>query len=365
MNSVTFRNLAIVFFALLAILIGLEMSGRDSAAPVSGALFPELKARINAVDRLVVEAPGESPLTVSKDADTGAWAVENRADFPANVGKIREVLLALADAKILEEKTSNPERYPALGVTEPDVEDSRGTRLTVSGDGFSEVLIVGDANQSSNRYVRPAGQALSLLIDKDPKLPGSTGDWLRSGLLDIETARVSRVSIRHADDELIEMSKSAAEDTEFDVYDIPADRELSYPTVVNGMAAVLSDLRLADVRPAEEQAVNTVSGFETFDGLRVTVRTTGLDDDRWITISASTVDGSIAANGESLSSPDEPAAQEAVVDSSADADESKPDPVQEAADINARLAGWQFRVESYKLDQLTRRWDDLLKAVED
>ena len=347
MNKSTFRNLAIVLFALIAILVGIEMSDRgDSVATAGGLLFPDLKSRINQVDRLLIEAPGQEAVTISNAS--GTWAVGNRVDYPAAVGKIRELILALADAQILEQKTASPDRYAALGVNEPDQPDSRGIRLTVSGDEFEVGLIVGDSNQGSNRYVRVSGQAQSLLIAADLAMPEAASGWLRSDLVDIDASRVSQVSIRHADDELIEIYSSSEGATDFEAQGIPDGRELSYPTVINGMASVLADLELEDVRRAGPGEPLSVARFETYDGLRVGVNVfAGEEGERWISIRA-------AAN-EPVDSSEEAAA---------DFDATE-DPISMAVAINNRLGGWQFRVAEYKLDQLTRRWEDLLKAEED
>ena len=355
MNKSTFRNLAIVLFALVAILIGMEMSERRAmtTAVGSGLLFPEFRSRINDVNSLVVAAPGEEAVTISNTS--GTWSVANRDDFPAQVSKIRELLLVLADAQILEEKTANPERYAALGVNDPELPDSRGVRLAVAGDDFGFALIVGDSNQGSNRYVRIVDQPQSLLIDADPALPDTVGGWLRSDLVDIESSRVSQVSIRHADDELIEILKSQG-DTEFEVQDLPEGRELSYPTVVNGMASVLTDLQLEDVRRAPPGEPQSIARFETFDGLRLRVGVYGDADDpegdRWIDLRA-------AAN--EMAGEDEAVGEDGAEPGSGDDN----DAAAMAAAMNNRLGGWQFRVAGYKLDQLSRRWEDLLKAEED
>jgi hypothetical protein len=36
----------------------------------------------------------------------------------------------------------------------------------------------------------------------------------------------------------------------------------------------------------------------------------------------------------------------------------------DAEEINARIAGWQFRIADYKANLLNRRWEDILKPVE-
>ena len=122
MSNRTVRNLVIVLFALVAIVIGLELSDSNTSPAGAGdRLFSELREQINQLDKVTIDRPQtetDSEQTVIVKNDTG-WAVDTRGGYPADVGKVREVLLALADAQILEEKTSNPERYPPslLGLT--------------------------------------------------------------------------------------------------------------------------------------------------------------------------------------------------------------------------------------------------------
>ncbi len=350
MNKSTVRNLAIVLFALVAIVIGLEMSERGGAPVSGGLLVPGLKERINDVGSVTIDAPGDEATAIS--VASGTWAVSSRADYPADIGKIRELLLGLADARILEEKTSDPERYEALGVRDPDTAGSRGVRLTVAGDDFEYAVIVGDTNQGSNRYVRLAGQATSLLVDQPLTLPDAPGGWLRTDLVDIAADKVRRASIRHADGETIELLKSA-ENAEFEVQDIPDGRELSYSTVANGIGGALSGLRLDDVRRAQAEEASSRAEFETFDGLLISVQVfDAANDDEtdedvpvWVALNVQAVEIPADESGT-----EETAGE--VTEEAAPAD---------AADYD-RLLGWQFRIPDFKVNQLARRWEDILKA---
>ena len=352
MNNSTLRNLGLVLFALIAVMLAFEFGDRDQTGSSGDPLFADLKERINDVTGITLEAAGEAPTTVGRES--GTWTVSSRADYPASVGKVREVLLAIADARILERKTANPDRYAQLGVRDPDVEGSSGVRLTVAGDGFEYGVIVGNANQGSNRYVRLAGDAQSLLIDKNPELPDSPSGWLRTDLVDIAGSEVELVTVRHADGEEIAIYKTDREQTDFQVQDIPDGRELSYPTVANSIGSALSDLSLDDVRRAVPGDASTTTAYETFDGLRLTVEAFDADDEVWVAIAATALSADAAAadagDAAGAAAGDEP-------------DVATADPVATAAAINDRLAGWHFRIPSFKANQLTRRWDDILEEV--
>ena len=137
--------------------------------------------------------------------------------------------------------------------------------------------------------------------------------------------------IEHADGESIVIEKSDAQQTTFDVVDIPSDRELSYATVANATGGALSTLELDEVRRAVDGSADVTTSFETWDGLQIVVAITEDDETAWLAFIANSA------------TPDAAAAAQAHA-------------------INARLSGWQYQVPGYKKDPMARRWDDLLKG---
>lgn len=333
MNTGQIRALGIAVVFLLAGLVAVTFSNRQSE-PVAGALlFPDLKSRINDVSQVSISKAGES-LTIRNES--GKWVLAERQNYPADTGKLRQLLLALADASRLEQKTSNPDMYARLGVEDPGAE-SKGQEIRITGPETETALIVGNLAQRKYRYVRIPGQAESWLIDQNPNIPADAGGWLLQPILDIDASRVRSVTITHGDKETIKIEKADSKASNFDVADIPAGRELSYPSIANGIAGVLSKLNLQDVAPAAEADTGVSPArtiFTTFDGLEVTVDSSLRGDNTWITVSADQLEAADKADSES----------------------------DEASKINARLGGWRYQIQGYKGDQLRRRWQDLLKA---
>ena len=328
MNAATLRFLGIVVLVLVAALLLVE-SGDDSELPESGTrLMPEFRAVANDVDRLVVTRAGKPPLEIARQED--GWRVPDRDGYPADIAHVRNVLLAMADAAVVEAKTANPEFHSQLGVDAPTGELSKGVLITASAGEQRFEVIFGNAAQGSYRYARIASEDQSWLIDQNPDIPTDVGDWLDANIIDIDSSDVRSVTISHPDADTIAVSKAAREDVNFEVADIPEGRELSYSTVANGIGGALNDLDLDDVRraaEADETAVVTV--FETFDGVKITATTVKSDDGNWVGFA-------VEATGD-------------------DADR--------AAEIGARVHGWQYRIADYKANLLTRRWDDILKAL--
>jgi len=344
MSKRTLRTLAAIVVGLVAILYFLETDDRQDMVTDGNLLLPDLKARINEVTAVVVTRAGDDQPTRVVNEE-GQWLVAARDGYPASVGAIREVLLALADARIIEEKTSNPELYGQLGVQGPGVDGGESIELVLTTPDSDYRLIVGKSAQQSYRYVRIADAVPSFLIDRNPEIPDSPGDWLRQEIVDIDASRVRTISIVHADGDTIRISKESKDLTDFSVDNIPDGRELSYASVANGIAGALADLTLDDVRRHADGNPIATTTYETFDGLRITISAVEDDDTDWIGFSAD----SFAIETEDEGDGEEPASEE-------------PDASQEAADINARVAGWQYRLPDFKKNTLMRRWDDLLKS---
>ncbi len=329
MNTRQIKTLAIVLIVLVASLFTITLSDKQSDTSAGGLLFPVLKAQINDISQVSISKAGEA-LTVTNDS--GRWVLAERDGYPVDTGKLRKLLLALADATKLEEKTSNPEMYDRLGV-EDTAPDSKGTEILMTGPDSETSLILGNLAQRKYRYGRVPGQDQSWLIDQNPTLPADVGGWLLPEILDIDTSRIQSVSITHNDGETIRIEKEDDAASNFNVPDIPDGRELSYAGVVNSIAGVLSNLNLQDVAKATEteaddSLVRTV--FTTFSGLEISIESSLRNEETWIIVSAHQSD----TNSD------------------------------EAAKISERVGGWEYQVLSYNGDKLRRRWDDLLKSGE-
>ena len=327
MNKSNLKILAATAGALIAILIAVQYGNR-AAAPSNDLLFPQLRDNINNITSLTITRADDDTATVIRKTSDN-WVLASRDDYPVDIGKLRELLLQISAAKTIERKTSSPDLYSQLGVRDPAIEGSKGSRLQVTGPDIGYDVIVGNVAQPGYRYVRKFEDSQSWLIDEDPRIPGSAAAWLVNDIIDIKSADVRSATITHPDGEEIRINKASADAADFDVANIPDGRQLSYATVANGIAGALNALTLDDVRKeiaSAEDAVSTT--FETFAGDRVAVLTREEDGERWITLTASSGD---------------------------DVDGN-------ATSINERVQGWQFRIADYKANQFTRRWEDILKA---
>jgi uncharacterized protein DUF4340 len=192
------RLVALVVIALLALGGASYLAGRrNSSADTHGALlFPTLAAQLNSVTDVTV-LKGSSTPAVSVHRQGEQWTVAERGNYPADVVKLRGLLLSLTDAKIIEEKTSNPASYPVIGVEDPLKPEAASAEVTLtSADGKHAVIVGKSAPEGS--YVRRAGEEKSYTVAPAISVDAEPRFWLDTKLLDLKSADIQKVDVKFA-----------------------------------------------------------------------------------------------------------------------------------------------------------------------
>ena len=351
MNSHAMKWLGIVAAVLIAGVIAMQFSAQRDASETP-RLLPSLESQLNAIQAVSISS-GDDAVTLRRSDDR--WVVAQRDDYPADVGRLRSELLALAEAETIEAKTRNPDLHERLGLAGPDA-----TTVTLTAADDESVVVLGNTAQQNYRYARRDDEEQTWLINRNPALDADPAGWLLAELIDIPSAEVVSGSITHADGETIQFARNADDDSSFDVLNIPDGRELSYASIINSVPNALSNLELDDVRRAGDETATTTTEFRLEDGLVVISQRFEIDEENWFALTARVEAVSAEPSAENQ---EEPVNSEANVDI-AQRDDEQPavSPGERADDLNDRAGGWLFKLPSYKADQLTKRWDDLLKA---
>ena len=355
-------------------------------APGGGLLLPDLGEDLDRVTRVSVVGAGSAPVATLERGEDGSWSVAEKDGYPADTEKVRQTLISLAEARIVEPKTANPDFYDRLGVEGVESEAAGGVAVTLTGAEMPVNVIVGDTEGTSQVYIRETDQAQSFLVDRNPEVGNETTDWLATEILTIPGARMARVTVTHPDGEVVSVSKADPEQSNFDLEDMPPDRELQYASVANVMGNVLSGLNLQDVEPrTETDEPVTVTEFVAFDGLVITAESVERDDEPWVAFRAefrapaeepepaADENAAVNAGNESGDEVDAVADDTEVATAEAEADGTdvavvegetgSTDVAAEALDLNQRLSPWRYRIASFQFDQMTRRLDDLLRDL--
>ena len=367
MNKTGFLVFTGITAALIAGAIALRPA-TDAAAPSAGArFFPALDAgAVNAVDRIRIAAEGKS-FTLERKA--GKWVVREKGGYPATFSRVKEALVSLSQLKRFERKTSDPARYDKLDLEDPAKKGASSKRLTAfTGDSTVADVIVGKSNAKeilfgrSLVYVRLPGDKQSWLAIGDPKLAAEVGDWLDRAVLDVKTGRIREVvqaaggsgAGNAVEPGRVIVGKDKAGDDEFRLRNMPEGREIKGERFLRYIGESLDNLTLEDVRPAGEvDFAGKAAGsavFRTFDGLVVTAKLarTGKpdeDDKYWMTFEAGVDEAALLKD-----KPKEGSGLKA-------ADTVR----KEAAAINARTAGWAYKLSSTVTRFLRYTMADILK----
>lgn len=365
------RTVVILLATFVALLVLVLVGEREGGSPAGAGepLIAGLEDALGDLERVTVtKANGETVATLEQRPDN--WVVADKHGYVADAGKLRRALTALGEARILEQKTANAELYGRLGVEDVTAPSAAGISVALTAPGHElPTIILGNAEGSSYRYARRAGEAQSFLIDRNPDVPRTAAQWVDAQIVDVRGERVREVTITHPDGEVVRISKTGRELANFDVAGVPEGRELSYPGVANVIGNGLRELNLEDVEPADAAPVAeaTLVEVKTFDGLVVKITGVERNDESWIALEASAeppaaagpapaAAGEAAAGAASAADP-----SDGGEDTPADGATSAADPRAEAERINAKVGGWRYKIAGFQYDQLTRRMADLLK----
>ncbi len=365
--------IATVLIVVVVILLP-GRTGKESDIEVA-TLLPGLAEQVNSVDQLQVITAGEKTLASLRRQDQ-SWVVEEFHNYPADWPKLRNLLSALAKARIVEPKTANPEYFARLGVSDVKDEDSKAILLRLQGGKDPMAVLIGNAaDDRDGQYVRLADGDRALLIDQQLDLPADAKGWLQRDIVNISDAEVVEFSVKHADGSVIEASKASADDDDFVLQGIPEGREIQSSWSVNSMANALSNLQLDAVAAVDTVDFSAATQFRllTADGLEVLAEVTDFEEQRWLRLNAQvyTAPGAESAVDERAG---EAAPTEIVAETEAgtSADTAAPpaadveaegEAPQRAAEINQRVQGWAYAIPGYKADTMNKHMEDLLKPL--
>ena len=287
------------------------------------------------------------------------WILEESSGYRADWKRLKNVLSDLAQAEIIEAKTSNPDYFDRLGVEDVSLENAGGVLIEFSaGTGLPAVIVGKNAQARNGRYVRLQDSPDSALIDRDLDLPRELQDWLDRDIISIPETEVVEVEINHPDGDRVLARKLAVDDENFELEAIPEGFVVKSDWTVNSLANSLAALQLESVLPVSEIDWGGAIGFRlvTADGLQVEADLVERNDEA----QGMEGEGETAENEHwlRLAGGLYHTALESGVEQAEDISGAR----DRAGEINLRTGGWAYRIPTYKFDSMTKRMDDLLKS---
>ena len=133
-------------------------------------LIPGLSDKLNDVTKLSIHEAGNKLVAVVSKAEN-TWVVENRDGYEADYAMVRSLFTNLAEAKLIEAKTSNPDNYSRLGVEDIEEANAQGVQFSIEGLGDPVKIVAGNPGTvgKNSQYVRRVGEKQGWLINKKLK----------------------------------------------------------------------------------------------------------------------------------------------------------------------------------------------------
>lgn len=308
---------------------GTATTPREHVAVDAGKLmFPNLAPRLQQAAKIEVVHQAKT-MEIDKRPD-GGWGLADRAGYPVQEPKLRGMLTALTELRLVEPRTSDPAQFARLGVENPDAPNSNSNLLRVlDGAGKPIVsVIVGhrrvrtQGNVPDQVYVRRPDDDQTWLAEGSLQVDAEPTLWFDRDVMNIDHARIAKVVARHGDD-TVTLDRAGNEVT----VSQPTEHGKLDEYRVEDVSRALELLSFQDVQPdsAKVGAEIGQSVFTTTDGLVLTATVFQGDKDIWARF---TVAGDGAAKAE-------------------------------ADRLRTRLAGWTFQFGSWKEKALVPRLADL------
>jgi hypothetical protein len=368
------RNLSILaILTLIVVIAAVVLTQPKTATTDQTTLFPDLMSNLDDVTEINVITK-DNTVTLVRNEE-GQWGLKEKHNYPVEVNKIHNLLLGAADLKILEAKTSNPELYAKIGVTDVSKPGAESTQLTFkkTGDETVASVIVGNdriAKVDSTRreiYVRKPDEKQTWLTLGQLAFEKNSKDWLADEIVHIDSDDIRQVELIQPAGEKVLIFKDHPKDKDYQLADLPDNAKVKYAYTLRNMATTLSHLKLDDVTvdseiPFNDEASNRAV-FTTFDGLEVTITITQKEDKHYAKLVATFNPDNVWVE------PPKEAAEKAEKEADEKADEEdkadekpKVDAKTLAETLNARFNGWVYELAKYKVDNLVQKREELIEV---
>jgi hypothetical protein len=289
-------NLLLAGAAVSAAAAGLAVATGDRAVsrPSSGErAIPGLADQLGELTRMRIS---RGPMTINFATTRGYWNVVEKGGYPAAEGRVRKLLVALAELELVEPKTGRAELLPRLDLDDPA--NGKSTLVALQDHGGAQIAewIIGRRRPSTlgannpggdaGVYVRKANTDQAWLARGALDLSGDVLSWVDRRIIDLPAARIASIVLTAPDGTAVVLTR-ASPDGAFTIEGSPAGPD---PANAAALAGALAALDLDDVKPEAELPIPAdgaaTAAFTTFDGLIVGARLSPPGASDWLALDA-------------------------------------------------------------------------------
>jgi hypothetical protein len=320
----------------------LTLRAREGQARFTpGEFLPGFAAHVKEATRIHIVSHDDD-FNVVFDPAKG-WLLPARGNYPADFEQVRHALIGLAALQTVEPKTARADWLSYIGLDAPP--KGNGTAITVSdkaGKTLASVIVgnsaeLDDAQGGSGVFVRRPGDNQSYLARTVFAFQGKLADWLETGVMNVEPARVNTVTITPSSGGAFTVLREHTSDTRYTLQGAPAPKGFSTNMArVNLIPQLISGFAFVDVRPVSQLDFSKAARLtaHTFDMQNIRMDAVEADGGVWVRISAQ-------------ADPDTPTMQR-----------------QEASMINTKAANWAYKLSPDKGRLLMMKREDLFTKAD-
>ena len=341
------RTLGILALVTLLIVIGAVLtSERGTYAPREAEperLFPGLAESLNSVAEIDITSGDESITLAKRD---GAWVDASRGGYPVRFEPVKQLLVTLSEAEVLDHKTSDPANFARLGVADPSAESEPGpggpgdpatvTLRDASGKALASAVLGKVRQLGDARFVRRTSDDEVLLVEGRLVVQARAAGWLDREIMRIERDAFDNVTIVRPDGEEFTIRRAPEGAPALELLDIPAGRELNSQSLLSRVAYALAYVDLEDVRPETELDIERLpppllASYATTGGIEIDVSVWNEQNVKW------TVFKVVPPQGEDAS----------------------PEAIERAEWLRATVEGWAYKLGP----SVTLAWDTTMSQL--
>jgi Domain of unknown function (DUF4340) len=306
-----------------------------SETRTTGAKLAPALAASGAKPASIVIGQGTTALTLTVTA-AGKWTIKDRNDYPAEAEPVRKLLVALAQAELVEPKTRNPDRYSVLELEDPTAKDAKSKSVRVldaKGAVLADVIVGKRRFEAfgagkSGTYVRSGKDNLTWLANTEIDAATDVKRWIKAGIFETDGAKLQDVKLEVVGEEALEIARV---DGKLAFKGVPGDgKKLKDPSAAETIARAAAQIEADDVRRLEQPPAGTGFSVVTLKGdkgLEIALRVRRDGDAAWVSVVA-TGDGEAKTTAEA---------------------------------VNAKARGWEFKVPTAKADAMLKTRKDLIE----
>ncbi len=221
----------------------------DSGSDITAGIFSALD--IESIKGIKIEDADNSVLLSLKE---DIWTVESLGGYPADYGKIHELVFSLTRLSPGQVLTKRKELYNKFGLNAPPEKDGGSVVFFLGVDGNELMGIIlgkereaGNQKGGSGQYIRFMDRDEVFLIGSEINAQAEGKSWLKKELTKVKEEEIESIVIEHGDErENIVLKRAKREDELKLEGDRPTDKELKNYEI-SSIGSVLQNLMLESV----------------------------------------------------------------------------------------------------------------------